>query len=145
MARASTTASFSSMPRTPGLVRRLVAAVMALLLATSALEGTTAHACPMHDGTLVAAVMGGAMGHSGHGGHAMPDREHGQRGGHQCTCPDTSCGTTAVALPAAHTSSHFGIVVADVRAVFRAPVAHRPRRVPHATPFANGPPAAALA
>ena len=155
------------MLRSHRLVHRLLAALLALLFAGSALEGAGAHACPMHDGSMVAATLAAAdaaaaataappaashdahAAHAAHGtGEAPPAAAHerdGHEGGHRCTCPGDACSAGIVALASPRLSTHFGIAVADVRLVFAPGTSHRPTRVPHATPFANGPPAAALA
>jgi hypothetical protein len=125
------------------LTRRLLAGLFTLWFAVVATEGPRVHACAMHGGaTAVAAGETGAHG-STHGHGASP--QHGQESGHHCTCPDASCGTSVVAVATPRLTTHFGIAVADVRAVLSPASGHRPVAVPHLTPFANGPPAGALA
>lgn len=153
------------MPRHRRLAHRLLAALLAFLFAGSAMEGAGAHACPMHDGSMVAATLAAAearsaataAAHGTHDAHMAHGAAHGaapaatheggghDEGGHHCTCPDDACSAGIVALASPRLTTHFGIAVADVRLVFAPGTSHRPVRVPHATPFANGPPAAALA
>ena len=125
--------------RRHGITRRLVAALLALWFAVVATEGARVHACAMHGGS---AAVAGHDGHGAHAGHGAP--AHGQQP-HQCTCPDTSCGTAIVALATPRLTAHFGIAVADVEAVFSPASGRRPIPPPHLTPFANGPPVPALA
>jgi hypothetical protein len=122
------------------LTRRLLAALFALWFAVVATEGQRVHACAMHGGGTATA---GAA-HGGEHGHDAA-QQHGQESGHRCTCPGTSCGTGVVAMAAPCLTTHFAIAVADVRAVFSPASGHRPVAVPYLTPFANGPPAGALA
>jgi hypothetical protein len=140
------------MHRHRGIARRLLAGMLALWFAVVATEGARLHACAMHGGS-VASEGAPATVHAGHGamhgGHDAAAADAGSPsngdGAHQCTCPDTSCGSASAALASARVSTHFGIAVADLRAVFSPASGHRPAAVPYLTPFANGPPARALA
>ena len=145
------------MLRHRGIARRLLAGMLALWFAVVATEGARLHACAMHGGSVASEGAPG-MGHAGHGamhgGHdaAVADAAASDAGtpangdgAHQCTCPDTSCGSASAALASVRVSTHFGIAVADLRAVFSPASGHRPVTVPYLTPFANGPPARALA
>ena len=124
------------------LTRRLLAALFALWFAVVATEGQRVHACAMHGGATATAP---AHDMSGAGHEHDAAQSHGQETGHHCTCPDTGCGATVVAVPTPRLTTHFAIAVADVRAVFSPASGHRPVAIPHLTPFANGPPAGALA
>jgi hypothetical protein len=142
------------MPRRRAVAHRLLAGLFALWFAVSATEGARAHACPAHDGAPIAeAAMAGStladVAHAGHGEtHAAPTAPgdgHHDGGSHRCSCPDASCGSTVVALATPRLSTHFGIAVADVRSVLGPATTYVPVAVAHLTPFANGPPAGALA
>ena len=147
------------MRRRRAALHRLLAGLLALWFAIVATEGAMAHACPMHDGPMPSAAMapGTATAHAAHANHAAHGAAHGSaaapdshergtsEGAHRCNCPDASCGASVMALATPRLSTHFGIAVADVRAILAPATAHHPVAVPYLTPFANGPPAAALA
>ena len=148
------------MLRRRGFAHRLVAGLLALWFAVVATEGARLHACAMHGGSDAAAAvaseaMSAGSAHAGHaamhGGHATATvtgddgaPTHGGRT-HQCTCPDTSCGSAIVALSTPRLAAHFAIAIADVSAVFSPEQGRGLVAVPYLTPFANGPPASALA
>ena len=143
-----------SMRRHREVVRRLLAGMLALWFAFVATEGGRAHACAKHDGAMAAAAVdqaaSGGHGHGAHGGHAMPVSDasgthHDGAAPHHCTCPDASCGASVMAIAAPRETTHFAIVVADVRRVFEPSAEHLPTAPRHLQPFANGPPAPALA
>lgn len=146
------------MHRHRAFAHRLVAGMLALWFAFVAAGGARAHACAMHAAVVGAAATaptpaaGARASHAAHGGEHQAragtdtaGHHHDGGGSHRCTCPDTSCGSSVMAIAAPRLVTHFGIPVADVRAVFAPAVDHRLTAVPHLRPFANGPPAAALA
>ena len=146
------------MLRRRAAAHRLLAGLLALWFALLATESATVHACPEHDGTLAMRAAAAAPvatpaadAHAGHDAPAATPASHdgaddgGHDGDHRCSCPDASCGASVLALATPRLSTHFGIAVADVRAILAPATGHRPVPIPYLTPFANGPPAVALA
>lgn len=130
------------MRRRSTLHRAFVAVLTAILLLAYGGEASVVHWCPMHDGPMpVPAAQSGrhAGAHDAH--HAANAGHQGDAGGdHKCRCLGDCSQPVPAALPGAGAT---WTTVAPV-AVREAPLPERGRRptpVPHALPFANGPPA----
>ncbi|MEP6690933.1 MAG: hypothetical protein ABJD07_07240 [Gemmatimonadaceae bacterium] len=120
------------------LLARAIHGFLAIWFAVAVTEPVTLHACPVHDGAVATA---GAS-HTTHHPNA-PSAPSGERHStsHQCACLGDCAGTAPAALVSARLTISDVATIAAPRATAVPFASHTAGPVPHARPFANGPPA----